>query len=56
MKFTIALPLTFAALGLAAPAVEKRAVARVTLYKGVNFTGQSTVMTIDTHSSNGCCE
>lgn len=55
MKFTIALPLAFAALGLAAPTqVEKRLVGQLTLYKGASYTGQSVTFSVDTEVNDGC--
>jgi hypothetical protein len=56
MKFTIALPLALATLGLAAPAVEKRATGQVTLYTATNYGGSSTTITIDTGDSGTCSE
>ena len=49
MKFTIALPLTLATLGVAAPTIEKREVGTVTLYTATRYGGQSTTLTIDTN-------
>jgi hypothetical protein len=57
MKYTIALPLVFAALGLAAStAQEKRATGQVTLYRAVNYGGESTSLTIDTGDNGKCSE
>lgn len=53
MKFTIALPLAFAATVVAAPTeIEKRIVGQLTLYTGASYSGQSTTLSIDT---NGGC-
>jgi hypothetical protein len=55
MKFTIALPLAFAALGLAAPTeFEKRLVGQLTLFKGASYTGQSISLNVDTNVNGGC--
>ncbi|KAF2278366.1 uncharacterized protein EI97DRAFT_465682 [Westerdykella ornata] len=55
MKSTLALPIVLATLGLAAPgAHEKRAIGQVTLFKNVNYGGQSTTLRIETTVNNGC--
>ncbi|KAF2751885.1 hypothetical protein M011DRAFT_454767 [Sporormia fimetaria CBS 119925] len=56
MQLTLALPVAFAALGLAAPTIEKRGVGRVTLYKNANFQGQKVTLTIDTGAQGACTE
>jgi len=55
MKLTVAIPLAFASLGLAAPtSIDKHLLGQLTLFTGQNWTGASITLSISTDTGGIC--